>query len=139
MEKSELLRVEHQAQLTWLNNQMAKVETVGDIVFLNVEAAKRAYNKMNKSLIAKKYEIEHFVSVHLSAMGIKKLVITLRSHIKRNGRDRLQIELTKNNKAKLDDLVKISGRTKIEIINLLISDANLSKFKNKKTNRDIKS
>ena len=60
-------------------------------------------------------DIEHFVSVHLSETGIRKLVTTLRVTLKRNGAERLQVELTKSNKQLLDKLVEVSGKTKIDV------------------------
>jgi hypothetical protein len=57
---------------------------------------------------------EHFVSIYLSEIGLTKLVTTLRIYKKRNSR--------------LNQLVKISGKTKIEIINYLIANADLEGF-----------
>jgi hypothetical protein len=128
MTKSELLKIEHEAQLKWLNNQMAKIANDGALSFLNVDVAERAYKKMNKSLVIDDLEIEHFMAVHLSEVGIRKLVTTLRVYLKRNGTERLQVEITKSNKNLLDKLVKVSGKTKIEIINQLIENALISDF-----------
>lgn len=129
MKKSELLKIEHQTQLKWLDNQMAKAANEGADSFSNVPVSERAYTKMKKSLIVDNSDIEHFVSVHLSETGLRKLVTTLRVYLKRNNAQRLQVEITKTNKARLDQLVEMSGKTKIEIINLLIAKADLSEFK----------
>jgi len=129
MKKSELLKTEHQIQLKWLENQMAKIANEGAESFSNVPASQRAYDKMKENLIVDNSDIEHFVSVHLSSTGIRKLVTALRVYLKRNNAQRLQVEITKKNKARLDQLVAISGKTKIEVINLLISNADLSEFK----------
>ena len=129
MTKSELLKIEHQTQLKWLDNQMAKVANQAAESFSNVSVAERAYHKMKKTLIIDNSEIEHFVSTHLSENGLRKMVTTLRVYLKRSNAQRLQVEITKTNKDRLDQLVEISGKTKIEIINLLIAQANLSDFK----------
>lgn len=129
MKKSELLKTEHQTQLKWLDNQMAKIANEGSKSFINVRVAERAYKKMGKSLIIDNSEIEHFVSAHLSETGLRKMVTTLRVYLKRSNAQRLQVEITKTNKNRLDQLVEMSGKTKIEIINLLIAQADLSEFK----------
>ena len=54
---------------------------------------------------------------------------TLRVYRKRNHSERLQVEITRSNKAQLNHLVKVSGKTKVEIINQLIENADLSEFK----------
>ena len=129
MTKSDLLKIEHQTQLKWLDNQMAKIANQGAESFSNVSVAERAYHKMKKSLIVDNSEIEHFVSTHLSETGLRKMVTTLRVYLKRSNAQRLQVEITKTNKDRLDQLVEISGKTKIDIINLLIAQADLSEFK----------
>ena len=129
MKKAELLKTEHQVQINWLDNQIAKINNDGAKSFLNVPTAIREYDKLKKSLIPSNHNIEHFISVHLSEAGIRKLVTTLRVYLKRNNTERLQVEITRLNKAKLDKLVKTSGKTKIEIINQLISIADLNEFK----------
>ena len=130
MKKAELLRTDHQVQLNWLDNQMGKLINGGTSAFLSPDVAGREYNKMkSESLIVGNDDIEHFMSVHLSKVGISKLVTALRVYKKRNFTDRLQVEITKSNKGKLDQLVKLSGKTKIEIINQLIVNADLEEFK----------
>ena len=130
MKKAELLRTDHLVQLNWLDNQMGKLINGGAISFLNAKVAEREYNKMKgESLILSDDDIEHFMSVHLSKVGISKLVTVLRVYKKRKFIDRLQVEITKSNKGKLDQLVKLSGKTKIEIINQLIVNADLEEFK----------
>jgi hypothetical protein len=85
--------------------------------FLNTSVAERFHEEMNKSLVVSTLDIEHFVSVHLSDVDIKKLVITLRVYLKINIAERLQVDITSCNKKLLDKLVKVSGKTKIQIIN----------------------
>jgi len=132
MKKAELLQTEHHIQLQWLDNQISKIENEVNTSFLNVPVAVRAYHKLKNSLVPSNEEIEDFMLDHLSDTGTKKLVTTLRVYLKRNNAERLQVEITRSNKAKLDDLVIASGKTKIEIINLLISTANKKDFENKK-------
>ncbi|MCG6202038.1 hypothetical protein [Psychromonas antarctica] len=131
MKKSELLKTEHDVQLKWLSNQIAKIANDGALAFKNTKTSERSFNRMLKDNIGvpSNSEIEHFVSVHLSETGIRKLVTTLRVYLKRSGAERLQVELTKSNKQLLDKLVDVSGKTKIEIINQLIGNALISDFK----------
>lgn len=141
MKKAELLKTEHQVQLKWLENQIAKIANDGAKSFSNADVAERAYVKLNaESLIISETDIEHFISVHLSEIGLKKLVTTLRVHRNRNigQAERLQVEITKSNKTRLDELVKISGKTKIQIINQLIMTANVSDFKRAEEQLDMK-
>jgi hypothetical protein len=44
------------------------------------------------------------------------------------GTERLQVDLSSLNSRRLDQIVSLSGKTKIAIINDLISNANLSDF-----------
>lgn len=130
MKKSELLKTEHDVQLKWLNNQIAKIANDGALAFKNPKTGERSFNKMlNENMgIPSNSDIEHFVSTHLSETGIRKLVTTLRVTLKRNGAERLQVELTKSNKQLLDKLVEVSGKTKIDIINQLIGNSLISDF-----------
>lgn len=128
MKNKELFQTEHQVQLTWLNNQIVKIANTDEKCFLNIDSAQRAYKKMQENLIIGDSDIEHFMSVHLSEVGIKKLATTLRVHKARNGSNRLQVEITSSNKAKLDKLVKVSGKTKKEIINRLLISADINDF-----------
>ncbi|MGB5444031.1 MAG: hypothetical protein WBM99_00880 [Psychromonas sp.] len=129
MKQSDLLKTLHQVQLNWLDNQIAKIANDGSKSFSNPDAAERSYNKMMKdSLIVSDDDIEHFVSVHLSKIGIRKLVTTLRVYKKRNNAEILQVEININTKRELDYLVKISGKTKVEIIRQLIANADLCEF-----------
>jgi len=126
MKKAELLKTEHGVQLNWLDNQIANN---GAKSFLNADVAERAYNKMlGASLITSESDIEHFVSTYLSESGLQKLITTLRVYKNRNNAERLQVEITRSNKTRLNQLVKLSGKTKIEIINYLIENANLEDF-----------
>ncbi|MGB5444020.1 MAG: hypothetical protein WBM99_00825 [Psychromonas sp.] len=130
MKKSELLKTQHQVQLKWLNNQIDKIANDGALSFSNAKVAERAFEKLNKEnmgLISDS-DLEHFINIHLSEVGIRKLVTTLRVYLKRNGTERLQVEITKSNKQLLDKLVNVSGKTKIEIINQLIENALIADF-----------
>lgn len=130
MKKSDLLKTEHDVQLKWLSNQIAKISNDGALAFKNTKTSERSFNRMLKENIGvpSNSDIEHFVSVNLSETGIRKLVTTLRVYLKRSGAERLQVELTKSNKQLLDKLVDVSGKTKIEIINQLIGNALISDF-----------
>ncbi len=139
MKKAELLKTEHQVQLKWLANQIDKIANDGAKSFSNADVAERAYFKLNNENIGliSNSDIEHFVSIHLSEVGLKKLVTTLRVYLKRNNAERLQVEITKSNKLLLDKLVEVSGKTKIEIINQLIASASVSEFKREEEQLDI--
>ena len=129
MKKVELLKTEHEVQLKWLDNQISKVANDGAKSFSNVDVAERAYNKMvSDSLITNTNDVEHFISTHLSEIGLTKLVTTLRVYKKRNSSERLQVEITRSNKSRLNQLVKASGKTKIEIINHLIASTDVEEF-----------
>ena len=79
MKKAELLKTEHQVQVKWLDNQIAKIANDGAKSFSNADVAERAYLKLNNENIGliSDTDIEHFVSIHLSEVGLKKLVTTL--------------------------------------------------------------
>lgn len=130
MKKSELLKTQHHVQLKWLNNQIDKIANGGELSFSNAKTAERAFKKLNTECMGliSDSDLEHFISIHLSKVGIRKLVTTLRVYLKRSGAERLQVELTKSNKKHLDKLVKVSGQTKIEIINQLIQNALIADF-----------
>ena len=130
MKKSELLKTDHHIQLNWLDNQIGKTTDGKNDSFFDLPVAVRAYEKLKKSLIPSEHEIEHFMDVQLSDNGLRRLVTAMRVYRKRCNAERLQVEITQLNKAKLDELVLLSGKTKIEIINLLISTANIQDFKN---------
>jgi hypothetical protein len=140
MKKAELLKTEHDVQLKWLNNQISKIGNDGALAFKETNTGERAFNKMLKDNmgVPSNSDIEHFVSIHLSETGIRKLVTTLRVYLKRSGAERLQVELTKSNKKLLDKLVDVSGKTKIEIINQLIGNALISDFQREEEQLDLK-
>lgn len=133
MKKSELLKTDHHIQLNWLDNQIAKTTDGKNDSFFDLKVAVRAYEKLKKSLIPSEHEIEHFMDVQLSDNGLRRLVTAMRVYRKRNNAERLQVEITQLNKAKLDELVLLSGKTKIEIINLLISTAKIEEFEKSET------
>jgi len=112
MKKAELLKTNHHIQLQWLDNQITKIENGVNISFSNVPVAVCAFHELKERLVPSNEEIENFISEHLSDVGTKKLVTTLRVFLKRNNAERLQVEITRLNKAKLDDLVLASGKTK---------------------------
>lgn len=132
MKKSELLKTEHTVQFRWLTNQISKIgDTSIQKNFLNFRSAIRGWEKLNSDLVVRDADLEHYIHIHMSEQGIRKLVTTLRVCKKRRviGTERLQVEITLRNAQRLDEIVKISGgKTKIEIINYLIRNADLSEF-----------
>lgn len=129
MKKKELLKTEHATQLIWLTNQIGKINWNTQENFLNLSSAVRAWEKLNDSLVVNDSDLEHYISVHMSEIGLKKLVTTLRVYKKRQSTERLQVEITDANRRRLNQLVKISGKTKIQLINDLISQCDLSELK----------
>ena len=127
MKKAELLKTEHMVQQIWLKNQMSKINFSTGKNFLNSDVALRAWDKLG-DLVIRDADLEHYISVHLSEQGLKKLVTTLRVHKKRNGKELLQVEITDASRRKLSLMVFKSGKTKIEIIDYLILNADLSEF-----------
>ena len=130
MKKAELLKTEHMVQQIWLKNQMRKINFSTGKNFLNADAALRAWDKLG-DLVLRDADLEHYINVHLSEQGLKKLVTTLRVHKNRNGKELLQVEITDASRSKLSLMVFKSGKTKIEIIDYLISNADLSEFEKK--------
>ncbi|AQS39802.1 hypothetical protein Sps_04719 [Shewanella psychrophila] len=128
MKKAELLKTEHMVQQIWLKNQISKINFSTGKNFLNSEVALRAWDKLDSGLVIREADLEHYISVHLSEQGIKKLVTTLRVHKKRSGKDLLQVEITDASRRRLSQIAKISGKTKKEIIDYLILNADLSEF-----------
>lgn len=126
MKKAELLRTDHHIQLNWLKNQIGNIHFSTGSSFLKPDSALRAYNKLNDDLVVRETDLEHYISVYLSAIGIKKLVTALRVYRTRAGSERLQVEVTDRNRRKLNKLVEQTKKTKIEIINILIQNADVS-------------
>jgi hypothetical protein len=128
MKRDELLKTAYEVQFHWLSNQIIKLASDGHRSFLNADVAERAFTILNQELVIDDSDLEHFISVHLSKIGIQKLVTTLRVHEKRNSSIQLQVNISPSNKNLLDEVVKSSGKTKVEIINNLISQINSSDF-----------
>ena len=112
MKKAELLKTEHMVQQIWLKNQMSKINFSTGKNFLNSDVALRAWEKLDGDLFIRDADLEHYISVHLSEQGIKKLVTTLRVHKKRNGKELLQVEITDASRRKLNLIAFKSGKTK---------------------------
>ena len=118
----------------WLENQIRSGKS--ETIFLNSKSAERAFKKLNQNLAIldeDKSELDHFLSVHLNKPGTVKLKTTVRIFKKREAEkatssQMLQCTLYAQSTAKLDELVKMSGKTKMEIINRLIISADLSEF-----------
>jgi len=138
MKKEELLKQDHATQEKWIDNQMLKIANDGAKSFSKVTSAERAYKNLKKDLIIDKKDLEHFVSCHLSPIGMKKLITTLKVKISRSGDKKLQVELNSSTKSKLDRLVKNSIYTQRELITLLIMEADESKFKKNEEQLEIK-
>ncbi len=129
MKKQELLKQDHSTQINWLDNQMLKIAHDGAKSFSNIKTAERAYKSLKKNLIVEDSDLEHFISVHLSDTGLKKLITTLKVKISRNKDKRLQVELNSSTKNHLDKLVENSKYTQRELITILIMEADENRFK----------
>jgi hypothetical protein len=134
MKKAELLKTEHSVQLRWLSNQLDNISRDSRSFSSKNEVVERAFDKLNSGLIIADADLEHFISIHLSKAGQQRLVTTLRVNKKRMGLgvERLQVDISSLNSHRLDQIVSHSGKTKIAIINDLISNADLSYFEPKK-------
>lgn len=134
MKKAELLKTDHYIQFKWLGNQVTNIQNDRKSFPGDIGVIERAYAKLCSSLIVDDADLEHFVSVHLSAVGVRRLVTTLRVNKKRMelGVERLQVELSSSNGRRLDKIVALSGKTKIEIINYLILSADMNDFEPRK-------
>lgn len=137
MTKNELLKQDHITQIKWLDNQMRKIANSGAESFSNVEVAERAYRDLKKDLITDDSDLEHFINCHLSPTGMRKLTTTLKVKISRSYNEKLQVELSKGIKSKLDDLVNNSSYTQREVITILIMEANESRFKRNEEQLEI--
>ncbi|RBW47286.1 hypothetical protein DS885_03830 [Psychromonas sp. B3M02] len=120
MKKNELLQTAHERQLKWIDNQMADFANEGGKSFLNIKVAQRAYEKLKGNYIVSNSDIEHFVSIYLSKVGLKKLIISLRVARTRDGKNRLQVELQGENKNRLNRMLVHTDQTTVDFINNLI-------------------
>lgn len=118
----------------WLENQIRSGKS--KTIFLNEKPAVRSFYKLNLNLAVldqDESDLDHFISVHLNKSGIVKLKTTVRISKKRTVEKSgscklLQCTLYGSESEKLDKLVKLSGLTKIDIINRLIRSADMSDF-----------
>ena len=131
MKKAELLKTDHWIQSKWLANQINKIdENMKESSFLNRDVAERAYVKLSEALIVNDADLEHYMSVHLSEKGLQRLITTLRVRKKRvhSHSKNLQVEISTKARLRLGMLAKLSGKTKIQIINDLILGVDLSDY-----------
>ena len=117
----------------WIKNQMTSlVKQVA--IFKDQIAAEEDWAKLTAQFLpTEEDQIREFLQKHLNKKGVVKLKTTVRVYKKRQT-DRLttctnlQCTLYAANSRKLDELVKISGKSKGDLINRLILDASLSDF-----------
>ena len=120
--------------IKWLENQILSGKS--EKIFLNEKSAMRAFKKLDETLIVSdqdKSDLDHFIRVNLNKSGMVKLKTTVRIFKKRSAEKSmsstlLQCTLYGSESKKLDELVLLSGKTKIQIINELIRSANKSDF-----------
>lgn len=118
----------------WLENQIRSGKS--ESIFSNTKSAERAFKKLETDLIVSdenRSDLDHFLSVHLNKSGVVKLKTTVRIFKKREAEKSqslqlLQCTLYASSNTKLDKLVEVSGKTKMEIINQLILGSDISEF-----------
>jgi len=122
----------YKAQLNWLRNQIKKENDDG--IFLNKKNASLDFVSL-KNKPEQEGRIRSFVENHLTEKGRKRLLNTIRVASNRANRAKeegfLQVPLTAKSKDKLEVLLKLSGFTKVELINKLITNASLIKYQKK--------
>ena len=125
---AEILKTNHLAQITWLDNQIRKNNLS---IFMNAKRAITAYEQLqsaNIGLVSDK-DVEKFIASRLSTSGTKKLITTLRvAETRAKSGFALQTTITTTNKNKLDYLAFKTGMKKNDIINKLLELANLEKI-----------
>jgi len=120
--------------IKWLGNQILSGKS--DSIFSSEKSAMRSFKKLDENLIVSdqdKSDLDHFIHVHLNKSGMVKLKTTVRIFKKRSAEKSmsstlLQCTLYGYESRKLDELVQLSGKTKIQIINELIRSANKYDF-----------
>lgn len=128
----------YEVVLKWLENQIRSGKS--EAIFSNTKSAERAFKKietdLKKDLVVSnenRSDLDHFLSVHLNKSGIVKLKTTVRISKKREAEKSqssqlLQCTLYGSSNSKLNKLVEVSGKTKMEIINKLILGSDISEF-----------
>lgn len=132
-----LLKTDHHRQIAWLDGQIKKNNTS---IFLNAPLAIKAYDAFSAELLPSDQEIEKFIFRYLSEQGKRKLITTLRvadTRRKNSCLSRLQVNLEPKNNRKLDKLVKKSGLSKTELINMMIDGATWVQKKEEQLKIDI--
>lgn len=124
---NEILKKEHSKQLNWLDGQIKKSAFA---IFLNPKKAIDAYEALKaESLIITEDETEKFIARYLSEAGKKKLITTLRvAETRSKAGAKLQVNITEQNKAKLDYLANKTNLSKVEIINKLIEMSDIKRL-----------
>lgn len=123
LKSTDLFKTEHLRQLSWMDGQIKKNDTS---IFLNASLAIKAYDALKSELVPTEEAIEKFMFRYLSESGKKKLITTLRvadTRRKNSCLSRLQVNLEPKNNRKLDKLVKKTGLSKTELINMMIDGA----------------
>jgi macrodomain Ter protein organizer (MatP/YcbG family) len=126
----------YEVVIKWFKNQIHSGKA--EMIFLNDKSAIRSFEKLDKNLAVldqDRADLDHFISIHLNKSGIIKLKTTIRIYKKRQAEKNitstsklLQCTLYGQMSDKLDEIVKRSGKTKIQIINQLIRNADITDF-----------
>ena len=120
MTNPKIFTTNHNAQIKWLDGQIAKNN---GSIFLNSVKAEAAWRKLKRDLIIDEQALEKFVSRYLSEAGIKKLHITLRVAEARAKKKtfRLQCQIEYSANRKLESMISKTGLSKGELISQLIA------------------
>ena len=122
MTNPKIFTTNHNAQIKWLDGQIAKNN---GSIFLNSVKAEAAWRKLKRDLIIDEQALEKFVSRYLSETGIKKLHITLRVAETRAKTKtfRLQCQIEYSANRKLESMIRKTGLSKGELISQLIDQS----------------
>jgi hypothetical protein len=125
--KTDLLKSNHTAQITWLEGQIAKNN---GSIFLNSNLAIKAWSDLKGENIGfiDDQDVEAFMSRNLSKAGGEKLYTTLRvaeTRAKKNG-FRLQCNIDYSANQKLEKMMRQTGQNKGDLLNRLIEQATVT-------------
>ncbi|WP_028865047.1 hypothetical protein [Psychromonas aquimarina] len=132
MEKTNSLNEYIDVQVTWVKNQIRKIEqTSVDSagIFKTFSVAARAFEQLEKDLIIGEPDFIHFRNTHLSKVGVSKLRTTLRVYKNRqkNGYD-LQATISNTARKNLDSIVEQTNKSKTEVLNSLLICLDLKSY-----------
>lgn len=124
--KQDMFQNNHAIQLTWIGNQIVKGN---NDIFVNPKKGLESFEVLNEDLHIRNEDVEKFVARYLSDAGKKRLLTTLRvAESRSKASATLQVRLEHEAIAKLNYLVLKSGMKKVDLVNKLIMNAELSDY-----------